>query len=409
MERVDVAIIGAGPYGLSLAAFLRARGIEHRIFGDPMESWRDRMPPGMQLKSDGWSSSLYDPESELTIGEFCRREHLTYDDSQIPVPLETFIAYGMAFQKRFAPQVQRKQLVALSGSRDDFLLRFDDGSEISAANVVLGVGVHPFKFVPAPLSGLPADRVTHSGDHGPIAQLKGKHVAVVGSGASAIDLAGLLHEQGTDVALVARAPKLHFGTRSREKRSFFSQLRRPSSGIGGTWTLKICADTPEIVHALPRPMRLHLVKNELGPSGGWFMRDRIMGHVPLELGQDVAEARARNGKIELTLRSAEGREKTLSADHVIAATGYRIDIRRYDFLDRKLLSAIRVIEQAPQLSQNYETSVPGLYVIGPATANSFGPVARFVFGAIHPARRISLHLDSRAAARAPAMQAAKAG
>jgi 2-polyprenyl-6-methoxyphenol hydroxylase-like FAD-dependent oxidoreductase len=39
VSRVAVAIIGAGPYGLSLSAHLAARNIEHRIFGRPMLFW----------------------------------------------------------------------------------------------------------------------------------------------------------------------------------------------------------------------------------------------------------------------------------------------------------------------------------------------------------------------------------
>lgn len=57
-----VAIIGAGPYGLSIAAHLRAYGIPFRIFGAPLDSWRRHMPVGMMLKSDGFASSLSAPD-----------------------------------------------------------------------------------------------------------------------------------------------------------------------------------------------------------------------------------------------------------------------------------------------------------------------------------------------------------
>ena len=407
MEYVDVAIIGAGPYGLSLAAHLRSQGVEHRIFGEPMKSWRKRMPPGMLLKSDGWSSSLFEPEGHFTLGEFCRAERIAYHDSQIPVALDTFVAYGMAFQKRYAPHVENKHLVALSGAPGRFEMRFDDGTSTAAGKVVLAVGVHPFKYLPSALAGLPSENVSHSGDHGPIDRFKNKRVVVIGSGASAIDIAALLHEQGARVTLVARAEKLKFGTRSRLNRSTFSKIMGPSSGLGGGWLLKICSDAPELIHALPGPMRVNLVNTELGPSGGWFMRERLLDHVPLSLGRDVTGACMSGGKVQLELRSRDGAPEALSADHVIAATGYRIDARRFGFLADGLLRGLRLIENAPALSRNYETSIPGLYVAGPATAYGFGPVARFVYGAIHPARRLARHFASRAPTRAAVQRPVK--
>jgi cation diffusion facilitator CzcD-associated flavoprotein CzcO len=106
MNVIDVAIIGAGPYGLSLAAHLRKRGVEHRIFGRPMQMWQERMPKGMCLKSDGFASSLYDPDDSFTLAHFCRETGLPYQHSGLPIPLETFLSYGLAFQQRLVPQLE---------------------------------------------------------------------------------------------------------------------------------------------------------------------------------------------------------------------------------------------------------------------------------------------------------------
>ncbi len=83
----QVAIIGAGPYGLSLAAHLRARGIDFRIFGTPLNSWRTQMPKGMFLKSEGFASNLYDPDGAFTLVRFCADKSLGYADYNHPVPL----------------------------------------------------------------------------------------------------------------------------------------------------------------------------------------------------------------------------------------------------------------------------------------------------------------------------------
>ena len=102
---VDVVIVGAGPYGLSLAAHLSAVGVDYRIFGEPMGAWKDSMPAGMLLKSYPWATNLSDPGDELTVKQFCVERGLPYSDSLMPLPVGTFISYGEAFQKRFAPRV----------------------------------------------------------------------------------------------------------------------------------------------------------------------------------------------------------------------------------------------------------------------------------------------------------------
>ena len=80
------------------------------------------------------------------------------------------------------------------------------------------------------------------------------------------------------------------------------------------------------------------------------------------------------------------------ADHVIVATGYRVDLRRLPFLDEAVLPGIRCLEHAPLLSANFETSIPGLYFLGLASANSFGPMMRFAYDADYTARKIARHV-----------------
>src|ERR1700683_2015997 len=99
MAQCDVAIIGAGPYGLSVAAHLRATGVDFRVFGPAIQTWLNHMPKGMRMKSEGFASSLYDPKSQLTLGKFCQAKGIPYQDVGLPVPLETFCSYGLEFQQ----------------------------------------------------------------------------------------------------------------------------------------------------------------------------------------------------------------------------------------------------------------------------------------------------------------------
>src|SRR5690348_13176759 len=96
MQPVDVAIIGAGPYGLSLAAHFRELGLDYRIFGKPMQSWRENMPADMLLKSEGFASNLDDPSGQATLERFCAEGNLPYADVGLPVPLSTLVSYGLA-------------------------------------------------------------------------------------------------------------------------------------------------------------------------------------------------------------------------------------------------------------------------------------------------------------------------
>ena len=395
---VEVAIIGAGPYGLSIASHLRHANIECRVFGATMGAWKHQMPPGMLLKSHAWSSSLYDPNAAFTLEAFCAEHSLPYHPADIPVPLETFVAYGEAFQRRFVPDVENRELLNLSRSGSDFLATFRDGSAVRARKVIVAVGVHPFAHIPPQLRHLPNELLSHSGEYGPLDRLQGKQVIVLGAGASASGLAALISEQGIEVSIVARDNELPFPKLPRTARSLLRRLAlplrpliHPNSGIGGTWLLKICADMPQIIHALPEAYRLHIARTALGPSGHSSLRSRVIGKIPAHLGRTLSSAEAEGGRVRLNLALPDGGSESLVADHLIAATGFRTDLSRVRFL-QTLLPNIRTVQGSPILSFRYESSVPGLYFAGPATANSFGPVARFAYGAIHPARTITAHI-----------------
>src|SRR5262249_22574852 len=114
----DIAIIGAGPYGLSFAAHLRARDIEHRIIGDPMQFWLGHMPRGMLLKSDGFASTLYDPGGDFTLRHYCEERNVGYADLGTPVRVEDFCAYGLALPPRFSPHLAKKRLPPPARSRN---------------------------------------------------------------------------------------------------------------------------------------------------------------------------------------------------------------------------------------------------------------------------------------------------
>ncbi|PYY16823.1 MAG: hypothetical protein DMG61_03640, partial [Acidobacteria bacterium] len=198
---LDVAIVGAGPYGLSIAAHLKNSGMSFRIFGRPMDSWVAHMPKGMLLKSDGFASDIYDPDARLTLERFCAERGIEYSHTQIPVRLDTFSSYGSAFRERIVPELEEKMVVALDEAPGGFSLRLDDGQSVAARRVVLAVGITHFEHMPEDLAHLPAELLSHSYRHHDLEKFRGREVVVLGGGSSAIDMAILLHESGARVQL----------------------------------------------------------------------------------------------------------------------------------------------------------------------------------------------------------------
>ncbi|HTC46988.1 MAG TPA: NAD(P)-binding domain-containing protein [Candidatus Aquilonibacter sp.] len=390
----EVAIIGAGPYGLSIAAFLAASGVPFRIFGNPMSAWANQMPKGMRLKSEGFASSLADPGSQFTLAHYCRQEGLPYQDTALPVPLETFVAYGLAFQKKFVPNLENKTVVSVRPCPVGFEMRLEDGETVCARRVIVAVGIAQFSYVPEVLAELSADFVSHSSAHHDLQGFKGRQIAVVGAGASALDLAALLHQAGASVQVIARGSKIRFHN-PPEPRSLRERMLNPMTGIGMGMDFYFYVTAPHIFRRLPEKLRLDRVRKTLGPAPGWFIRDEVVGKVPLHLNMKIATAWVENGQVNLALTDGQGNQ-TLGFDHVIAATGYQVDLERLSILSDDLRREIRLTGKSPLLSANFESTVKGLYFVGIAAANMFGPMMRFAYGARFTARSLSRHLAKSA-------------
>ncbi len=403
---LENVIIGAGPYGLSIAAHFRRRGIPFRIFGRPMDSWLNHMPKGMMLKSDGFASNIYDPDEAFTLGKFCAEQAIKYSDAGVPVRLETFSAYGLAFRDRLLPELEDTLVVSLDRVPGGFGVRLESGETVTARRVVLAVGITHFEYVPENLAHLPAEFLSHSFRHADPETLRGRNVTVIGGGASAIDLAAVLHEAGVKVQLVARQSALKFhSTPTGKPRSKWQQIRHPQSGLGPGLRSRFFSDAPGVFHYLPESLRLPIVERTLGPSAGWFVKEK-MARVPSLLGYTPQTAKVQDGKVHLHLRAADGTEREVYTDHIIAATGYKVDLKRLPFLSTDIRSLIRVVKGAPVLSSTFESSVPGIYFAGLAAANSFGPVMRFAFGAGFAARRLT-ETVSKVMAASPASVAVR--
>jgi thioredoxin reductase len=389
----DVAIIGAGPYGLSIAAHLQKSKLSFRIFGTPMQSWRQQMPKGMLLKSDGFASSLYDPDSAFTLRHYCAEHNLPYADVGIPVPCETFVAYGLEFQKRFVPMLEETNITSVKQIPGGFQLQTAQGETLQARKVIVAAGITHFGYLPPFLAELPPEYVSHSLRHHDLSVFRGQKVAVIGAGASAVDIAALLNESGAEVQLVARRKAIAFHKPSEEPRPLIQRIVNPRSGLGLGWRSRLSTDAPLVFHLMPQEFRFKVVQKHLGPAPGWFVRDKVIDRFPLRLGTTLKGASVENNKVKVKFVE-DGRDTELEVDHVIGATGFRVAISKLKFLDDDLRQNIRTIEDTPVLTRRFESSVPGLYMVGVASANCFGPLTRFAYGAKFTARHLSRHLIS---------------
>jgi Pyridine nucleotide-disulphide oxidoreductase len=392
---VDVAIIGAGPYGLSLAAHLSASKVSYRIFGVPMSSWRN-MPNRTWLKSEGFASSLFDPASSFTLARYCQEHSLPYADVGIPVPIETFVAYGIEFQRRFAPHLEEVAITSVAPVADGFELTTETGETLHSKRVVVAAGITHFSFVPPVLGDLPRELVTHSADHKDVSRFEGRRVAVIGAGASAIDLAGLLHEAGADTHLIARRSAIAFHDAPIEPRPISQRVLNPRSGLGLGWRSRLCTDAPLLFHSMPKKILLRAVQRHLGPAPGWFAKTRFVGRVVSHLATRMKGASVRGNSISLEF-TQEGADKELQFDHVICATGYKVKLPRLAFLNGSIQKQMITPDDVPLLTSNFESVVPGLYFVGLASSNSFGPLCRFAYGAKFTSKRLSRHLAAQSA------------
>jgi len=160
MNDVEVAIVGAGPYGLSLASHLRAAGVSFRQFGQLMNPWGTAMPQGMFLKSQGFASNLSDPRGTHTLEAFCAATGRPYASYGLPVPLDTFVAYGEWFQAELLPDLEQTLVTAVSRRDTGYQLDLATGETISARQVVVAAGIEHFPFAPVELAGLPEEICT---------------------------------------------------------------------------------------------------------------------------------------------------------------------------------------------------------------------------------------------------------
>jgi FAD-dependent urate hydroxylase len=386
--RCQVAIVGAGPYGLAAAAHLRSAGIETKVFGEAMAFWQQQMPKGMLLISSWGASHIADPHQALTLDAYQAAQ-----DQRLPwpIPLADFINYGCWFQRQVVPDLDRRRVIRIEPASRGFRLSLDDGELLEAHRVVIATGLASFAWRPPTFGGLPASLASHSADHHDLGEFAGQQVIVVGGGQSALTSAALLHEAGAHVEVIVRAPQIHWVQRKLHRSRVLAPLQRllyAPTDVGPAGLSRIVG-LPSLFRRLPSELQQRIAARAIRPAGAPWLRPRLSG-VPITTGRAVTSANPVGDCLRLTLDDRTERV----ADHALLATGYRVDIAGYPFLSEALVSSVRQIHGYPQLGTGFESSVPGLHFIGAAAAMSFGPVMRFVSGTGYTVRALTHRLQA---------------
>jgi cation diffusion facilitator CzcD-associated flavoprotein CzcO len=393
-DTLDVVIVGAGPYGLSIASHLRATEARFRIFGQPMRFWRE-MPAQMFLKSLGFATTISNPE-RLRFDAWCRERGL---EDREPCGISAFCEYGMWVQKQLVPEVEPVDVTHIARAGAAFRVALASGEAVEARQVVVAVGLRYFQRMPRALAALPQALASHTAQHPAYGEFAGKAVCVVGAGQSALEAAVLLSEAGANVRLLVRGAGPVFHGRTARKRSLLRRVKAPLTVLGEGRLNWVLQHFPLAPFFLPDDVRVRFARKHLGPAGSWWLRPRFEGKIPVHARCEIVDARPAGSGVVLRVVE-DGAEREISADHVVCGTGYEVDVDRLPFLDADLRGRIDRIERAPRLDRHFQSSVPGLYFVGVSSMFSFGPLFRFVAGTAYAAPTVARHL-ARQAQRAP--------
>src|SRR5579872_2469041 len=383
---LDVLIIGAGPYGLSAGAYLKARGLAVRVYGEAMEFWANKMPAGMLLRSPRVASSISDPESAFTLETY---EKTSGIKPSAPLPLETFVEYGRWFQHQLAGALDTTPIQSVRRENELFLVTLKTGTVVRSRRVVVAAGIGSFQRKPAVFSSLPSHQASHCYEGRKIAEFAGKRVAVIGAGQSALESAALLHESGATVEIIAKIPQLRWIGMHGWLHNLgpISQMLYSSYDVGPAGISRMVS-FPHFMYHVPLGLKDKVRVRAVRPAGSRWLPARLAS-VRTSTARSVQSAVSAGDEVVLKLDDNTERR----VDHVLMGTGYSVDISKYDFLSQSLLSETRKLGGYPDLGRGFQSSVPGLHFIGATAARNFGPLLNFVAGTEFASRELATFIS----------------
>jgi hypothetical protein len=338
-----------------------------------MSFWQDHMPAGMYLRSNWAASHISDPHGRLTLDHFKADCGIEF---KYPIPLENFIEYGKWYQKKALPELRQCQVNLVEPGSRGFILTLDSGERLSCRRVVIATGIAHFPWIPKELEGHPKSHVTHSSEHSGFSRFNGQNTLVVGGGQSALDAARLLKSSGAQVAVVAKQEEIRWVGQHAwlHHLGMVSWCLYSNYDVGPAGISRLVG-FPNLFRWLPRQLQDPISRRATRPAGTGWQKPQL-AQVPITVNCRVQSSQINNNKVHLGL--SDGSQRVV--DHVIIATGYRVDINRYNFMTPPIKASLRTVGGYPVLGKAFESSVPGLHFVGKPAAWTFGPLLNFVSG-----------------------------
>jgi cation diffusion facilitator CzcD-associated flavoprotein CzcO len=375
----NLLIVGAGPFGLAMAAHARHLGIDHVILGQPMGFWHTHMPDGMYLRSAcDWH---LDAENDATIEAFLRPQGLVPKDVE-PLSRTRYLEYARWFQaqKQIDPlpaTVERLDASHAGNSRFRATLAGDD--TVEARNVVLAVGLSSFAHAPEDLTRvLPPAGVHHTCDFVDFTEVRGQRCLIVGGRQSAFEWAALMCEAGAAAVHVSHrhdSPAFDEADWSWVNPAVDGMVENPG------WYRRLSqAEKDAVNRRLWAEGRLKLEP--------WLAARVRRQEISLWPNTRVTECKEQpSGAFTITLAGADG-SRDVEVDRIVLATGYKADVSRVPLVARgNLLPQLQVDNGLPTLDEHLQTSVPGLFITSALASRDFGPFFGFT-GAVRTSAKL---------------------
>lgn len=278
-----------------------------------------------------------------------------------PVPRDTFLDYASWFMAQYNVTPRPALVTHLARANGTYTATLDDGSQILANKVLLGLGFAWFKQYPPELTDkLPSDSYTHTCDTVDFEFFRDKRVLIVGGRQSAFEWAALIRENGAD--------EIHITYRDATPRfkkpdwSWVQPMVRRTLEDHGWWRRSTHEEQEKIRNEFWAVGRL-LLEAWLGP--------RV--HQPnIHLHEKTVVVSARtlaDGTYDVLLDD----DTTVNVHHIILATGYLPNMQNVAFLDHAILQELQTLNGSPVLDTEFQTNLPNLYVTGLAAMQDFGP------------------------------------
>jgi len=369
-----------------------------------MDTWKSHMPVGMNMRSEPYGSDMAAPKGGYDVATYCHDRNLDYVDRLGPLTMARFLEYSDWYTDELVPDIEDLTVTKVVPTNGGFEVAFAQSASATFRHVVVATGVLPYRNMPTEVEGLPADLVSHTADHSDLEKFRGRKLAMVGGGQSALETAALLHEAGADVTIVMRRPAISWLQPNPETLTKIGQIRWPVNKLCEGWHCMLW-NSPAAFRLLPEKVRIDKARTVLGPAGAWWLRDRVEGVIDVHTSHHLRAAVATESGVRLELAGPDF--GTLDVDHVVCGTGFKVDVARLPFLSEATMARISTRNGYPLVTRAGQSTLPGLYFTGSPTAVSLGPSVRFIAGTHNLARHVA-HDIAKAPSASPSEPAPRA-